>query len=126
MAGSVLSHAVWVVGPLSGLIVAPLVGALSDRCTTRYGRRKPFIFGGMVATVSSMLGFSNSTRIASLFAVSGTEAHRISAIVIAVISFCVLDLAINTTMWPGAFSEKICSFDSFFSFFFSFSFLSDH
>jgi solute carrier family 45, member 1/2/4 len=32
---------VWLAGPISGVIVQPIVGVLSDRCTSRYGRRRP-------------------------------------------------------------------------------------
>jgi len=36
----------WLAGPVTGLIVQPLVGALSDRCTHRRGRRTPFFLWG--------------------------------------------------------------------------------
>ena len=34
---------VWIAGPLSGVLVQPYVGAKSDRCTCRFGRRRPFM-----------------------------------------------------------------------------------
>lgn len=92
---------VWIVGPLSGLIVAPLVGTLSDQCTSRYGRRRPFIIGGLIATISGMLLFSNAIEISLWFFAHGTSQQRWTAIAIAIVAFCILDLAINTTMWPG-------------------------
>lgn len=99
-AGKLISHAVWIVGPLSGLIVAPIVGTLSDRCTSRFGRRRPFIFAGIIATVVGMLMFSNALQLANLFISPESESNRIVAIGIAIFSFCILDLALNTTMWP--------------------------
>lgn len=36
----------WLAGPVTGLIVQPLVGALSDRCTHPRGRRTPFFLWG--------------------------------------------------------------------------------
>lgn len=114
-AGKMISHTVWIAGPVSGLIIAPVVGALSDRCTSRFGRRRPFIVGGLIATVLGMLAFSNVTTIASLFADYGSETHRKMSIAFGVIFFCIMDLAINTTMWPGAFfshqlSTRPCQF----------------
>lgn len=100
-AGDVISHSVWVVGPLSGLIVAPIVGTLSDRCTSRFGRRRPFIFGGIVATIIGMFVFSQAREIASVIFAEGTSQHKWMAIYTALAAFCVMDLAINTTMWPG-------------------------
>jgi solute carrier family 45, member 1/2/4 len=38
--------AVWIAGPLSGLIVQPLVGVLADNSRSRWGRRRPFMIGG--------------------------------------------------------------------------------
>ncbi|GLT73393.1 hypothetical protein SLA2020_452550 [Shorea laevis] len=51
---------IWLCGPLSGLLVQPLVGHMSDRCTSRFGRRRPFILAGAVSIAVSVLiiGFS--------------------------------------------------------------------
>lgn len=37
------------------LFLLPFFGSLSDKCNTRFGKRKPFIFGGTVAAVFLML-----------------------------------------------------------------------
>ncbi|ORX73596.1 MFS general substrate transporter [Linderina pennispora] len=42
---------VWLAGPLSGLVTQPLVGALSDRCMSRFGRRRPYIMGATLLVV---------------------------------------------------------------------------
>ncbi|XP_039241609.1 proton-associated sugar transporter A isoform X3 [Pipra filicauda] len=34
---------VWFISPILGFLLQPLLGAWSDRCTSRYGRRRPFI-----------------------------------------------------------------------------------
>lgn len=36
----------WLAGPMTGLIVQPLIGAISDRTTSRFGRRTPFFLIG--------------------------------------------------------------------------------
>ncbi len=42
-------------GALAGLIAAPLCGALSDRTTSRWGRRRPWIVGGGLIAVVGLL-----------------------------------------------------------------------
>lgn len=39
---------VWIAGPISGLVVQPLVGIIADRSTSKWGRRRPFMAGGTV------------------------------------------------------------------------------
>ena len=38
----------WLAGPMTGLIVQPIVGAMSDRTVTRFGRRTPYFLIGAV------------------------------------------------------------------------------
>jgi maltose/moltooligosaccharide transporter len=38
----------WLAGPMTGLIIQPIVGALSDRTVTRWGRRTPYFLIGAV------------------------------------------------------------------------------
>ena len=36
----------WLAGPVTGLVLQPIVGAVSDRTVTRWGRRMPFMLAG--------------------------------------------------------------------------------
>ena len=38
----------WLAGPMTGLVVQPIIGALSDRTVTRWGRRTPYFLIGAV------------------------------------------------------------------------------
>jgi maltose/moltooligosaccharide transporter len=43
----------WLAGPMTGLIIQPIVGAMSDRTNTRMGRRTPyFLIGAIICTIS--------------------------------------------------------------------------
>jgi maltose/moltooligosaccharide transporter len=43
----------WLAGPMTGLIIQPIVGAMSDRTNSRYGRRTPyFLIGAIICTIS--------------------------------------------------------------------------
>ncbi len=43
----------WLAGPMTGLIIQPLIGAMSDRTSTRLGRRTPyFLIGAIICSLS--------------------------------------------------------------------------
>jgi maltose/moltooligosaccharide transporter len=46
----------WLAGPLTGLIVQPIIGAMSDRTTSRWGRRTPyFLIGAILCSLGLIL-----------------------------------------------------------------------
>ncbi|WOH36314.1 MFS transporter [Thalassotalea fonticola] len=50
----------WLVAPIMGLIVQPLVGSASDRTWNRFGRRKPYILAGAIAAAIGMVLMPNA------------------------------------------------------------------
>ena len=38
----------WLAGPMTGLIIQPIIGALSDKTTSKYGRRTPYFLIGAI------------------------------------------------------------------------------
>ncbi|PHZ17012.1 MFS general substrate transporter [Rhizopus microsporus ATCC 52813] len=94
-----LTALVWLAGPLSGLIVQPLIGAYSDKCTSRFGKRRPFIVGAGILTCLSMVGIAYArelgTMIADQFYNSSKEAVHTYSIIVAVSSFYFLDFTLN-------------------------------
>ncbi|GFP94498.1 sucrose transport protein suc4 [Phtheirospermum japonicum] len=89
---------IWLCGPLSGLLVQPLVGHYSDRCTSRFGRRRPFILGGALSIVVAVIIIGHSSDIGWLFGDRGQKKMR--AVVAFVIGFWLLDVANNMTQGP--------------------------
>lgn len=63
---------VWIAGPLSGLIMAPLVGAIADRSRSRWGRRRPFMIGGALVVTACLLLLGWAKEVVQ--AVSGPKA----------------------------------------------------
>ncbi|KAJ1817930.1 hypothetical protein LPJ56_003953 [Coemansia sp. RSA 2599] len=105
---------VWMAGPLSGLVIQPVVGRLSDRCRSKMGRRRPFIIGGGAFVVASVVAIAYARELAVLLAQvlrlgetmgdpAGTPNPAYNAFVsrvsiaLAVIGFYVLDFSINTS-----------------------------
>jgi MFS family permease len=48
------------IGTVMAVVWQPMMGAVSDRTTSRFGRRRPFIFGGTVADVVFLIGLALS------------------------------------------------------------------
>ncbi|KAE8659212.1 Sucrose transport protein SUT2 [Hibiscus syriacus] len=89
---------IWLCGPLSGLVVQPLVGHMSDRCNSRFGRRRPFIVAGAVSIIVAVLIIGHSADIGWLC--GDTDDSRPRAIVVFVFGFWILDVANNVTQGP--------------------------
>uniref|UniRef100_A0A2C9U1M8 Sucrose transporter n=1 Tax=Manihot esculenta TaxID=3983 RepID=A0A2C9U1M8_MANES len=89
---------IWLCGPLSGLVVQPLVGHMSDRCTSRFGRRRPFILSGACLICLAVLIIGHSADIGWLLGDRGNTRPR--AIGVFVFGFWILDVANNMTQGP--------------------------
>ncbi|MCD7972167.1 MAG: SLC45 family MFS transporter [Candidatus Azobacteroides sp.] len=81
----------WILPPLMGIIVQPIVGSLSDRTWTRFGRRIPYLFIGAIVAVIVMCLLPNA---GSLHLAIG------SAMIFGVIALMFLDTSINMAMQP--------------------------
>ncbi|KAF9185494.1 hypothetical protein BGZ51_006604 [Haplosporangium sp. Z 767] len=57
---------VWLAGPLSGLIIQPVVGVFSDSLDWRMGRRRPFILIGAALMIVSMYMVAYARELAQL------------------------------------------------------------
>jgi maltose/moltooligosaccharide transporter len=50
----------WIAGPITGLIIHPIVGHMSDKTWNRLGRRKPYFLAGAILASLSLLIMPNS------------------------------------------------------------------
>jgi maltose/moltooligosaccharide transporter len=50
----------WIAGPVTGLLVQPLVGHYSDRTWGRWGRRRPYFFIGALLAALALCGMPNA------------------------------------------------------------------
>ena len=81
----------WILPPLMGMVVQPLVGLFSDKTWTRFGRRIPYLFVGAAVAVIVMCLLPNAGSLG--LAVS-------SAMTFGLISLMFLDTSINMAMQP--------------------------
>ncbi|GAB4861420.1 transcription factor [Ancistrocladus abbreviatus] len=91
---------IWLCGPISGMIVQPIVGYSSDRLTSRYGRRKPFIATGtaLICTAVVFIGFA--ADIGRRFGDSLDQHTKPRAVAVFVTGFWILDVANNMVQDP--------------------------
>ncbi|KAK5628092.1 hypothetical protein RRF57_003806 [Xylaria bambusicola] len=88
---------VWIAGPLSGLVVQPIVGTIADRSTSRFGRRRPFILTGAIisALFLLLLGFTEDIMGFFVEDKKSVEHMTVSAAVLAIYA---VDFSINAVM----------------------------
>ncbi|CAF1927737.1 hypothetical protein HID58_065663 [Brassica napus] len=117
---------IWLCGPISGMLVQPIVGYHSDRCTSRFGRRRPFIVAGagLVTVAVFLIGYA--ADIGHSMGDQLDKPPRTRAIAIFALGFWILDVANNTLQGPcRAFladlsagnAKKTRTANAFFSFF---------
>lgn len=88
----------WILPPLMGMIVQPIIGLLSDKTWCRFGRRIPYLFVGAIIAVAVMLMLPNAgslgiTTQVVMWGLSGT-------MLFGLMSLMFLDTSINIAMQP--------------------------
>ena len=81
----------WVLPPLMGMIVQPIVGAMSDKTWCKWGRRKPYLYVGALVAIIVMALLPN----AGSFNMTVKAALAFGAIML-----MLLDTSINMAMQP--------------------------
>ena len=81
----------WILPPLMGMIVQPLVGLFSDKTWTRFGRRIPYLFVGAAVAVAVMCLLPNAGSFGLTVG---------AAMTFGLISLMLLDTSINMAMQP--------------------------
>ena len=81
----------WILPPLMGILVQPIVGSLSDKTWTRFGRRIPYLFIGAAVAVAVMCLLPNAGSL-------GLELSMV--MMFGLLMLMLLDTSINMAMQP--------------------------
>ncbi len=81
----------WILPPLMGMIVQPLVGTWSDKTWCRWGRRKPYLYIGALVAVAVMAFLPNAGSL-------GLSVKM--AMIFGLVMLMLLDTSINMAMQP--------------------------
>ena len=79
----------WLLAPIAGLIVQPIIGMFSDQTWTRLGRRKPYILAGAIISTLALCLMPNCPKLLAF-----------APLVMGAIVFLFMDLSFNITMQP--------------------------
>ena len=81
----------WILPPLAGIIIQPIIGAASDKTWTRFGRRIPYLFLGATLALIVMCLLPN----AGSFGMTVSQ-----AMIFGLFALMLLDTSINIAMQP--------------------------
>ena len=82
----------WILPPLMGMIVQPIVGSMSDKTWCKWGRRKPYLYVGTLIAAIAMFLFPNSGSL-NLQSVGAVMAFGATMLML-------LDTSLNMAMQP--------------------------
>ncbi|MEN4760612.1 MFS transporter [Chryseobacterium sp. C39-AII1] len=82
----------WLVAPITGLIVQPIIGHMGDNTWSPLGRRKPYFLIGAILCAIGLVMLPN--------AASATQMMAANVLLLAVIFLAMMDASINVAMEP--------------------------
>lgn len=92
---------IWLAGPVTGMVVQPIIGALSDSTHTRFGKRTPYLLAGSILASLALWAFPNSAAIANKIAgLFHIPAPALGGLLVAAIMIWIIDACINAAQGP--------------------------
>ncbi|XP_026721338.1 membrane-associated transporter protein isoform X2 [Athene cunicularia] len=100
---------VWLISPVLGFVLQPVVGSASDNCTCSWGRRRPYILGLGIIMLLGMALYLNGDVMISAF-IGERDKQRTWAIVITMMGVVLFDFAADFIDGPiKAYLFDVCS-----------------
>ena len=100
-ASPLLFGLIWLAGPFTGMVVQPLIGALSDKTRTPFGRRRPYLLGGALLSALALWAFPNSASITNwLSGVLHLNFAPWAGLLFAAVMIWILDACVNIAQGP--------------------------
>ncbi len=92
---------IWLAGPFTGMVVQPIVGALSDKTTSAFGRRRPYLLGGALISAVALWALPNSQSLTnSISSFLHIPFPALTALCFAAIMIWILDACVNIAQGP--------------------------
>uniref|UniRef100_A0A8C7VP38 Proton-associated sugar transporter A n=1 Tax=Oncorhynchus mykiss TaxID=8022 RepID=A0A8C7VP38_ONCMY len=98
---------VWFISPILGFLVQPLLGAWSDRCTSHFGRRRPFILALAIGALLGLTMVLNGRDIGA--AVADTATNHKWGIILTICGVVLMDFCADSADNPShAYMMDVC------------------
>lgn len=92
---------IWLAGPITGMVVQPIIGTLSDNTHTIFGKRRPYLFAGAIFASLALWAFPNSAAIAENIAkFLHLPVPVFGGLVVAAIMIWIIDACVNAAQGP--------------------------
>ncbi|XP_063001224.1 proton-associated sugar transporter A [Elgaria multicarinata webbii] len=99
---------VWFISPILGFLLQPLLGAWSDRCTSPFGRRRPFILVLSIGALAGLLLMLNGRDIG--VALTDTVNNHKWGILLTICGVILMDFCADSADNPShAYMMDVCS-----------------
>jgi len=89
---------IWLAGPVTGMVVQPIIGAMSDNTVTKFGRRIPYLFLGALFGAIALWAFPNAKFIVET--IGGASVPAWSALLFAAVMIWIIDACVNAAQGP--------------------------
>ncbi|XP_061603699.1 membrane-associated transporter protein [Phyllopteryx taeniolatus] len=101
---------VWLISPILGLMLQPVIGSASDHCRSPWGRRRPYILAlGLLMVVGLTLFLNGDLLISALIA--DRSARRTWSIVVVMLGVVLFDFAADFIEGPiKAYLFDVCAY----------------
>ena len=92
---------IWLAGPFTGMVVQPLIGALSDKTKSAFGRRRPYLLGGALLSAIALVALPNSQLITDWISSHlNITFPALAALFFAAVMIWILDACVNIAQGP--------------------------
>lgn len=92
---------IWLAGPITGMVVQPIIGELSDKTHTIFGKRRPYLLAGAIFASLALWAFPNSAAIAQNIAnFLHIPEPVFGGLIIAAIMIWIIDACVNAAQGP--------------------------
>ncbi len=92
---------IWLAGPFTGMVVQPLIGALSDKTKLAFGRRRPYLLGGALLSAIALIALPNSEQVVNwISAQLHISLPALAALFFAAVMIWILDACVNIAQGP--------------------------